>query len=168
MLPKIKSKYLARAIACSLGVSSKGNYQIGVTVSVVDNQEFDGAEITWIGHFTEKTEDRTIESLQHFGWKGDNMEELQDLDAEGCVRLLPDAVEIVCDVETYDGETQLKVKWINKPGAGRFAFKDKLEGSTLKSFAAQMRGKLHSANNGARSTKPAHPNAPGNKDTIPF
>lgn len=165
MLPMQKAKYLAKAVAVAFGVSSKGNYQIAVTTEIVEG-EHAGAEITWLGHFTEKTQERTIESLQHFGWKGDNLEELADLDAAACLRLLPDHVEIVCDVEQYDGENQLKVKWVNRPGAGRFAFKDKLEGGLLKTFAAQMRGAIRGAqqgtpkkSNGGSTAK--HPNEPG-------
>lgn len=173
MLPKIRAKYIAKAIASAFGVSSNGNYEIGITCEVVDG-EHAGQEITWIGFFSEKTQERTIESLQHFGWKGDNLEELADLDAEGCARMFPDHVELACDVEVYEGEQQLKVKWVNKPGAGRFAFKDKLEGGQLKSFAAQMRGAIRGAQQAgprkpnAGAPKSTHPNAPGNGDDIPF
>ena len=173
MLPNIKAKYLARAVACAFGISSNGNYQIAISGEVTEGDHA-GEQITWIGHFTEKTQERTIESLQHFGWKGDDLSELADLDAEGCQRLLPEIVEFACDVESYEGETQLKVKWVNKPGAGRFAFKTPLEGKHLKDFAAQMRGTIRSAQAGNRqngsAAKPRdpHPNAPGNDEDIPF
>lgn len=158
MLPKQKAKYLAKAVATSWGTSSNGNYQIGVTVEVVEG-EFAGSEITWLGHFTEKTQDRTIESLQNMGWKGDDLTELEALDGADCARVLPDHFEIACDVEVYEGNQQLKVKWINRPGAGRFAFKEKLGGSALKDFAAQMRGTIRGAQggkpNGSAPTKPS-------------
>lgn len=181
MLPTIKHTYRAIATGVSFGVSSNGNYQIGVTMTVQDDTEFGGEQITWIGHFTEKTQDRSIESLQHMGWKGDEIDELADLDAEGCQRLLPDVVEIACDAEEYNGELQLKVKWVNKPGAGRFAFKEQLAGAALKSFAAQMKNavrgakaasgapprKATSSNGGSKAV---HPNAPGGSygDEPPF
>lgn len=179
-LPMQKAKYIVRAVAVAFGVSSKGNYQIAVTGEVADG-ELMGDVITWIGHFTERTQERTIESLQHFGWKGDDLSELENLDEEACARLLPDHVEYVCEPDTYEGETTLKVKWVNRPGAGRFAFKDKLEGSQLKAFAAQMKGAIRGAQQGGGSPRngggtqrslpnAAHPNAPGSSldDDLPF
>lgn len=165
-----------------------------VTLEVVDHPEFEGAETTWIGHFTDKTADRSIESLQNMGWKGDDLSELADLDAAACVRLLPDTVQIVMSVEQYEGETQLKVLWVNKPGAGAFAFKKPLAGSDLKAFAAQMRGTVRSVrdaggqrrqaapagqssssrpahsggSNGSGGGRPQHPNEPGFDDDLPF
>ncbi len=168
-IPMQKATYVARAVSVAFGVSSNGNYEIGVTVRLVAD-ELAGEEITWVGHFTEKTQSRTIESLQHFGWQGDDLSELDGLDDESCARMLPNDVEIVCDVEEYKGEAQLRVKWINRPGAGRFAFKDKLEGAQLKGFAAQMRGVIRNARGaaGAKASAPKHPNAPGNRGDIPF
>lgn len=169
-LPLIKAKYLARAVGCSFGVSSKGNTQIAVTCEIVEHEEFTGHEITWLGSFTDKTTERTIESLQHMGWQGDDLSELEGLDMNGAARLLPATVELVCEPDTYEGETNLKVRWVNKPGAGRFAFKEPLTGGGLKAFAAQMRGAIRgrSSSNGSRPSTQAHPNAPGNKKDIPF
>ncbi len=173
-LPNVKATYLAKAVGCSFGISSNGNYQIGIPLQIAEG-DHQYETITWVGHFTEKTQDRTIESLQNMGWKGDDLSELADLDAARAAILLPDAVEIVCDVETYENELQLKVKWVNKPGAGRFAFKNKLEGAHLKSFAAQMKNAIRGAQGGrkpngggAPKPQPVHPNAPGADDDLPF
>ncbi len=175
-LPMSKATYRARAISAGFGTSSKGNNQIGVQCEIVDHEEFAGETITWLGHFTEKTTARTVESLQHFGWQGDDLSELEDLDAARAAAILPEIVEIVVDPEQYEGEWQLKVKWVNKPGAGRFSFKEPLTGSGLKAFAAQMKGTIRGAkaaprqSNGSGGSRPQqpHPNAPGNKDDIPF
>ena len=72
------------------------------------------------------------------------------------------------------------MKWVNKPGAGKFTFKDPLPTGDLKAFAAQMKATVRSvrgaggaprtSGNGAGGSRPQqpHPNAPGNKDDIPF
>lgn len=183
-LPMQKSKYNAKAVAASLGKTNEGKPQIGITCEVIDHPDHVGETITWFGYFTEKTEDRTIESLQHFGWTGDDLSELADLDAEACARLLPTPVSLVCEPDEYDGRVKLKVQWVNKLG-GAFAFKAPLEGADLKTFAAQMRRKIRGAQQagGARPSQPAtrsasngspgrpatqarHPNAPD--DDIPF
>lgn len=191
-LPLTKATYQARAIGCGFGTAQSGNHQIAVQLEIIeDSAELanNGERIAWLGHFTDKTTDRTVESLQHLGWKGDDLGELEELDAEACARLLPDVVEIVCEPEEYEGTWRLRVKWINKVGGGRFAFKEPLTGSALKAFAAQMRGTIRNAQQGGgaprkttapaaaparngggsgyRSTAP-HPNAPGNDDDIPF
>lgn len=171
MLPLIKATYLARACACFFGVTSNGNQQVGVTFTIVDNADHGGQTITWVGFFTEKTTARTIESLQHMGWAGDDLSELENLDAVGCERLLPNPVELVCAPETYEGDTTLRVSWVNRMGGGRFAFKDKLEGRELKTFAAQMKASIRAAKGARNGSKPdPHPNAPSSStdDDLPF
>lgn len=174
MLPMQKAKYRARAVGVKFGNSSNNNTQIAVTVEVVDHDEYTGEETTWVGHFTDKTTERTIESLRHMGWQGDDLSELEDADAVRCAELLPDAIVVVVEPEIYDGKERLKAQWINKIGGG-FAFKEPLVGADLKSFAAQMRAQVKAVrpstrpqSNGARSD--AHPNAPGNgeDDGLPF
>ena len=169
MLPMMKARYIARAIGCSLGVAKTGTHQIAITCEIVNPPEFEGALIPWIGNFTDRATDRTIDFLRAFGWYGDDLCELEDLDASHAAMLLPDQVEITVEPEMYDNETRLKVKWVNKPGAS-FAFKEPLNGQNLKAFASQMRGLLR----GTRQNQPSlpskqskHPNAPDNDD-IPF
>lgn len=184
MLPLVKANYNAKAVACSFGiVEDNGNRQIGVMFEVVDHPDLSGETQMWFGFFSEKTEYRTIESLQHMGWLGDDLVELADLDAEACARLLPNVVTLVCEPNTYKDKTTLSVRWVNKLGGGVFAFKAKLEGADLKAFASQMRGKIRGAREaGSRPSQPAtrpstssagrpasqarHPNAPD--DDLPF
>ena len=191
MLPMQKATYRARAIACSFGVAKSGTHQIAVTCELLalDDENVDaptGDEITWIGSFTDKTTARTIESLGNFGWLGDDLSELDNLDAAGCARLMNEVVDLVCEPEEYEGAWQLKVRWVNKPGAGKFAFKEPLAGDALKSFAARMKSTIKGARGaaGARSAPPSrpaqppsrgnsggrHPNAPAGADDsdLPF
>lgn len=191
MLPMHAATYRARALACGFGVAKTGTHQIFVTCEILDvdadgNEKPSGEEITWIGSFTDKTTPRTIESLGYFGWTGDNLEELDDPSPERIFELMPSSVDLAVDVEDYEGKQQLRVKWVNAPGGGKFAFKEPLQGSALKSFAAQMRGTIRGARGatGPRAptppTRPAqppsrsnggarHPNAPaGVDDDLPF
>lgn len=184
-LPMEKATY--RAIASSapitFGRSSNGNTQIAVEFEVLGKDEAEeyrptGETITWIGHFTDKTADRTIESLLHAGWQGEDPSELAEISAAS---VLPTAVDLACEPEEYDGKWTLKVQWVNKVGAGRFAFKEPLAGADLKAFGAQLRSKVKSmraaggaprqplaGNRSNSSGSSSHPNAPGNRDDIPF
>lgn len=180
-LPLEEITLRARAIGASFGTSSKGNPQLAIQCEVVDHDQYTGEAIAAILNFTVKSQTRSIESLQHFGFPSDDLSLLEDVGPEKCAELLPDTVELVCAPEEYpegSGEWNLKVKWVNKPGRGRFAFKEPLKGAGLKAFAAQMRGMIRNARGGARPTnggggakpaQPKHPNAPGaDIDDIPF
>lgn len=177
-LPMEKAAYSAKAIGASFGMTDDKKPQLAIQFEVVDEQ-FAGESIAAILYFTEKAVDRTLESLVHLGFASDDLELLADIGRDQAAELLPNVVEIVCEPEEYDGAWRLKLRWINRSGGGKFAFKNKLEGGDLKSFAAQMRGALKNAR-GPQARKPAaakaggsrpsqpHPNAPGNSDDIPF
>ncbi len=186
-LPMTKSNYTARACgAASISrPSANGNHQIAIPLEVTQG-ELAGETITWIAAFHGTADkkgmtgvDRIIESLQHMGWIGDEVAELTDVSTQRAQELLPHEIEIVCEPDTYEGETKLKVKWVNKLGGGRFTFKEPLTGGDLKAFSAQLKGTIRSAQgaqraskpaNGAGGSQPVHPNAPGARldDDIPF
>lgn len=181
-LPEVKATYTARAIGCYFGRAGEhgdGNVQVFVPFRITFE---DGDEhITWAGTLADgKAFEIAIQALRALGWMGDDLSELDDLDEEGAARLLPNQVELACDMEEYQGERRLKVKWVNAPGGGRMT-KHALGGADLKTFAAQMRGAIRGAAGAQRpaqrpQTRPAqraesgrHPNAPGNgMDDIPF
>lgn len=191
-LPIQKATYRARAIACGFGVAGTGTHSVFVQCAILEYSEMNGDwrasgdEITWIGHFTDAATARTVESLGHFGWLGDDLSELDDIGEDRIASIMPGEVDLVCEPEEYEGSLQLKVRWVNKPGAGKFAFKTPLTGAALKTFAAQMRGQIRGARGpgGARPAPPStpqrqaapasrngsarHPNAPGGNDDIPF
>jgi hypothetical protein len=150
-LPMQEITVRVRAVAAGLGESDNENKTkfVHVTGCVVDDEQFNGEQITAVLYFTEKTSARSVESLIHFGFASDDLSLLEEAGEARCAELLPDVVEFVCAPEEYKGEWQLKVKWVNKPGRGKFAPKKKLEGSDLKAFAAQMKGALKNARGGA-------------------
>lgn len=178
-LPMTKATYRARACgAASFAMSSKGNQQIALPFEITQG-EFAGHNLTWLGTFHDTADkngttgtERVLESLMFTGWQGDDPTELMEIGDEQAKQMMPDEVDLVCEPDTYDGKTTLKVKWVNKPGAGRFAFKEPATKADLKSFAAQMKAMVRGMRgaNGAkpRNTQP-HPNAPGNDGgDIPF
>lgn len=183
-LPHEKAKYLAVAVAATLDRSPEKNTKfVAVDFEVVEDAQYTGERpYAWKGFFTERSSDRTVESLQHMGYQGDNLEDFASLDGARCRELLPNVVEIEVEPETFvDKEgierTVVRVAWVNRAGGGRFKAANPLEGGELKAFAAEMRSKFRNArgpkqppppprstNGGGRS---AHPNAPGNDD-VPF
>lgn len=184
MLPMINAKYNARACSgASFAPSSNGNQQIAINMEIVDG-EFAGESIAWIATFHDTPDkngvtgsERNIQSLQYMGWAGDDLAELVDISDEQARKLLPEVVSIVCEPDTYDGKTRLKVKWVNKPG-GRFAFKEPVSKNDLRSFAAQMKSTVKSVRATNGGPKPTANGAvpggsgsepkPGDVDDIPF
>jgi hypothetical protein len=125
------SKFRAKAVDVGLGFTNNGNEQIGVVFEVVEG-DCAGEEITWYGFFTEKTAQRTIESLRYCGWQGND---LASIDVED----IPKVVQIVVEEDEYEGKRRLRVQWVNRDGAG-LAMKTRLAGSAAASFAARMKG----------------------------
>ncbi len=176
-LPMEKFTYRAHAVAADLGYTKDNKPQVSVTFAI-DNDGCTGETITWIGHFTEKTTARTVESMQHLGFPSDDLEQLAELDADGAARLLPNPVDLVCEPEEYDGQWTLKVRWVNRAGAGSFAFKAPMRGPDLKAFAAQMKSTLRNARGASRPTNgagaarlpgpPAKASGGNGNDDIPF
>lgn len=184
-LEKITLTGRAFAAASISPPSENGNRQIAIPMEVTQGDHA-GETITWISvfHNTPDKNGRTgygqiIESLQTMGWSGDEIAELVDIDDARVLELLPNEVAMVCEPDTFDGKTRLKIKWINRVGGGRFAFKEALSGNDLKQFSSQLKGTIRNMNGPKKAAGVAssngtqrqpHPNAPGAKrdDDLPF
>src|SRR6266403_2415299 len=109
----LKGRFRAKGKTWDFGTTEKGNDQIAVELEIIEGDE-KGRRLTWYGYFTDKTEERTIESLRILGWTGDNLADVKDLDAN--------EVEIVVEPEEYTNPTtgktttRSRVKWINRGG----------------------------------------------------
>jgi hypothetical protein len=137
-----EGKYRAVGVSTGLGEAKTGTPQIGVMFRVVGGQA-DGMVVGWRGYFSDKTTQRTIESLRYCGWNGNDLSVFTETNEEECYRLLPSEVEIVVEHEaptTPDGKAYAKVAWVNKLGTGTVTMKNKLDANRAKAFAESMRG----------------------------
>lgn len=130
----------ARGTIGALGKTSKGNPQVAVELEILSGPDA-GHTITWYGYFTDDTTQRTIESLRHLGWKGDNLSVLKGIDAN--------VVSIEIGHEEYMGETQPKVRWINATGG--LAMKETMDAAEALQFARSMKGAVVQANAAAKA-----------------
>ena len=134
-----KGKYRARAREWVLTeIGEKGTP--AVAVEFVFSDESLGS-IRWDGWLSDAAFDRTIESLRHCGWTGDDLSDLDGLDAN--------EVELVVEDDDYNGKTYSKVKWVNR--AGSLAHKSPLTGDKAKFFAKQMQARIRALD----ASKPA-------------
>jgi hypothetical protein len=87
----------------------------------ITTAEHAGTTINWFGFLTDKTTERTIESLRYAGWKGSDLADLSDL-------AKPDTpvVELVIEHEEYEGKTRPKA----------------LPAEQAKALSARMRGAI--------------------------
>lgn len=149
-------RYNARAVDAKMGRTQTGKEQVGVLFEIMDPAEQAGTRITWYGYFTEKTVDRTLESLEHCGWNGNSLG-AGDLDtARG-------EVQIVIEHEAdQKGEQRARVKWVNSIGGLQLG--EVLDEASIQKLNQQLKGKLLARK---QSAKPAQQKQT-NGDEPPF
>lgn len=124
--------YKARGVEAALSTTKAGQPQVAVLVEIIEG-EFAGERRTWFGHFTEKTEDKTLEQLRTLGWSTDDLTDLTGIDAN--------EVSIKVDHEPdQNGGERDRIRWINRPGSG-LAIKERMDDQAARAFAARMRAK---------------------------
>src|SRR4051812_22051672 len=112
MSEALKGRFRARAREWDFGESSKNTEQIAVQFEITEGDE-KGRTLTWYGYFTDKTAERTLESMRFMGWTGDDPTHPDNLNAN--------EVEIVVEPEEYTndkGETKIqsRIRWVNRAG----------------------------------------------------
>lgn len=87
--------------------------RIPCIVDMPDNDQH-GHEAVWYGYLSEKSRERTEETLkQVFGWSGD-WEDEDALDA-----FIGRKVRLQCDESEWQGKTQIKARWLNSAATKR-------------------------------------------------
>jgi hypothetical protein len=146
-------KYTAKLSSFDFGTTKKGTEHIVCIFDVVGG-DCDGEQVYWYGYFSEKAAERTIESLRHMGWKGDDLSEITLEEIQG-------EVQIVVETNTYR-DTCLRVSWVNPAQVGgKVAVKNAMDPMAKKAFAERMRGMC-------MSSKPARKPAQSRQATVDY
>lgn len=122
-------KYVGIPTGAILAETSKGDPQAAIAFDLPEV----GASLNYFGFFTEKTERRTIESLRYSGWTGNDVTDLSSVGSDRNVR-----VELVVEIDEYNGERRNKIAWVNRPGGIQAA--KPLNPATKAAFAARIKG----------------------------
>jgi hypothetical protein len=128
--------YRAKPIEAKLGQTAAGNPQVGVLFEVTQDGPEKGKRITWYGYFTEKTEERTLESLRHCGWVGDDITQLGSLKSD---------VAIVIEAEPDQKDASVmrpRVKWVNSGGSTGVAMKTELAAGKAASLQERIKARV--------------------------
>lgn len=132
------------AVLCQFGKSKeKQTPFVAVCCEILSGPDA-GQKLTWWGYFSEASgasgksvTDRTLESLRHMGFKGDDLGKFNDE--------LPDVeFQIVVDHEVYEGKTRAKIQWINSGTSRGVTIDSPMDKKELGLFAARFKSKLHS------------------------
>lgn len=120
--------YRAQALDGHLGHTSKGNEQIVIRFEIIEGPHKDQS-ILWFGFFSDACFDRTIQSLRHCGWKGDDISELTGIDTR--------EVDVVVEHKEYNGKVTPSVRWINQVGGGQV-----MNPAQAKDFAESVKARI--------------------------
>jgi len=159
----------ARAVEAQLTEAKTGTPGIQIVFAVSDG-DHKGQRVRWTGWMTDKTLDRTLESLEHCGWAGDDLGEFGDRELHG---LDKKEVELVIEMEDYQGSDEKyvgksfpRVQWVNRAGGASLrveqamtkekasAFGDKMRALVTKSRLARTQGSGTDFAHGANAEKP--------------
>jgi hypothetical protein len=133
--------YVAKAAEVTLGESLKrGTPFVGVIFVVTDGDQ-KGQRLRWEGYLTDNTAERTIESLQHCGWRGDDISVFAKGDLDG---LDANEVDLVVEMEEYEKDGELKeapkVQWVNRRGGGVRFMGEAVNPGKAAAFGKKYRG----------------------------
>lgn len=134
----IVSQKTGEELMCQFGHSDqKGTPQVGVCFEITAGPH-SGDRITWIGYFTDKSEERTLGALRIAGFKGDDLDKFNEQHPDQEVHLVIEHEE-----SQKDGKTYAKVAWVNDPKrSGGFVMSKPMESKELRMFAARFKSKL--------------------------
>lgn len=136
--------YKARAVSpVVLGKSNnKGTPFIELYFQIIGGEN-NGGKVRWTTYFTEKTNERSLESLITLGYEGEDIGEFADGELHG---LDANEVDIVVELEQYtndagESRTTPRVQWVNKSG-GYLNTDAAMNESSAQAFGETMKGML--------------------------
>lgn len=137
-----------------INAGQKANDDQGREVSVA------GSTLTWFSTVSEKTRQRTIESLVFAGLPEATAERIIEMAESGRCGKVPEKygfgskdVSLACSIETYEGRTNTRVGWVNKPG-GRKSKAADLEELDLGDVPVASSSGDHDSNDGRDQDDP--------------
>lgn len=134
-------RHLVNVVGHQLG-RSEGGRQTPFIAVLFESDQTIGDRITWYGYLSDAAIERTVATLEKLGWdpaKYDGrLESLHNTDV-----LHGAAAEIVVEMETHEGKTRAKVKWVNFPGEGGMG--EGMAVQDVTAFSDSMRAKILSA-----------------------
>lgn len=146
-------RYTVKAIDAALCEASTGTPQVEVVFQVTEG-ECIGETISWFGFLTDAALPYTLRSLRFTGFEGNDLSDLESVGSQEC--------SITVKEDTWEGETRLKVEWVNDLGGIRSKAM-----SDPANFAKQMMAKIAALEAGQKP-KEASLDEVLQNDDVPF
>lgn len=108
-------KYTAKIVDADVWASTK-NEPRAVLVFDFMNEEGNPRQLMWFGSLNGGAREITVETLVRCGFTGNDLADLN----KGKEVLNEGPYEIVVEMNTYEGKTGPRIKYINAPGGGAF------------------------------------------------
>ncbi len=170
-----------RLVWAQWGKTKTGKHQIYLAFEITQEGQYQGRKLPWYGYFTDRTFDRTLESLTYCGFEGDDLATLTSQKLDKPVEIVVEHEEVSRDDDDASADPILRarIRWINEPGGGS-RLKEPLSEQEVNIVAAQLRTKVKQFRAGKRaanqsSAPPApsrgygHEHDPGpSDDDLPF
>lgn len=133
--------------------SQKGTMAIECMMVVEPGEPCAGERVKWTGYFSERTKERTVESMKYLGctFPGGKITDLTGLGS------IAAQIDVEQEMNQHGQPKGYRVAWVNDPNAGG----QRVEGDDLASFEAEMSlvvGLVKS--NAARAAAPTNPSVP--------
>ncbi|MGH7605564.1 MAG: hypothetical protein ACRENK_16415 [Gemmatimonadaceae bacterium] len=157
----IKGELLAEFIEYDFGIADTGADQIAMAFRLVE-APWTGKIVTWYGTFSEAAFPLTVDAMRAVGWQGRFLTTLKSDLRRGKL------VQLVCEVEDYNGEDRSRVKFVNSAGV---RLKTRMTGEQRRDFGKDFQSRLDAGageRNRTRGNPPVDPGAPEDGDDIPF
>jgi hypothetical protein len=153
-----KGTYLARAVSCTTDTNADKTKECFVVKFSIDSGEHAGTELYYRGWLTEKTVDRTLDSLRYCGWDSDDVTDV--LRPEIISRK---QVSLSVEVDEYQGRLKNVVAWVNDPSRRP---KGSLDNAAAKLLAARLKGAAIASRNRVGVPAPVAAKAPAQMNTV--
>lgn len=135
----------AKPISAALGETKNGKEHVAIQFDV------NGERVTYYGFFgTDKQTEFTVKALRTCGWTGDDLTAIQ---------LSTAPVELVVEEQEYNGQPQVRVKYVNPIGGKA---RQAMDAAKARAFAERMKAKV-AATNAQQAT-----DSQASEDQLPF
>lgn len=104
-----EGRYVATCVNIDFATTEKGNNYARLVMRIAPGEQFEGEDVFYYMYFTEKTSQRSVDTLRTLGWTGDNIADVTHHDIQT-------AVEIDVQRNEYEGKLSFRVGWINAIG----------------------------------------------------
>ena len=143
----------------TFGRASTGTQQVLMQFELIDDGEHKGKKLPWFGFFTEGSWERTVESLRHCGFQGNDLHTLNEQKLDQVV-----SVKVEHETNQSNGRVYVRIAFVNAAGSGAVKLNNPMSRDELRDFSAMMKNKIA----GVAGGTPAQPTTRDPLAGLPF